>query len=289
MQHGKAFAIAVALNMGMVIAEIIAGIAAGSMALIADAGHNFSDVIGILVAWWAGALAAKPPSGRFTFGYRKSTILAALVSGLLLVFATGGIVWEAINRLLHPSPVEGGWVIVVALFGVFINGISALLFAKSRKGDLNIRGAFLHLMGDAGVSLAVAIAGVILLLNKNLSWVDPAMSLVVAVVILWSTWDLLKEAVFMALDAAPGEKQLAEIRTYLTGLPGVTGIHDLHVWQLSTTEAALMVHIVRPEAAGHDAFLAETREALEEKFGIGHVTIQLERGGAEACEGCVTV
>jgi len=270
-----AFATAVGLNVLMVVAELVFGLISGSMALIADAGHNFSDVIGILFAWVANWLAAKPAGGRFTYGLRRSTILAALASGVLLLVATGGIIWESITRLAEPDHVMGGTVILVALIGVAINAISAALFLKGSKHDINIRGAFLHLIGDAGVSVGVAIAG-IMILYTGWMWVDPIASLLVAGVVLWATWGLLSEALQLSLDAVPRGIEIEEVRGWLAGQPGVVEVHDVHVWPLSTTQTALTAHLVRPEPPDSDAFLEQLREEARDKFGIGHTTIQLE-------------
>lgn len=284
--HNKAFLIAVGLNIAMVVAELIFGIVSDSMALIADAGHNFSDVIGIVAAWIAAWMAARPARGRFSYGYRRATILAALFSGLLLLLATGGIIWEAIRRLIEPEEVAGGVVIVVALIGVVINTISALLFAKGSKNDLNIRGAFLHLLGDAGVSVGVAISGAIILFT-GWQWVDPVASLLVAGVILWATWGLLRESLYLAMDATPMAINGAEVEKYLSCLPGVTAVHDLHIWPLGTTDTALTAHLVRPNHEDQDAFLKTIREELQKRFQIRHVTIQIEHGNENLdCHTC---
>jgi len=250
----KAFAVAVGLNVLMVVAELVFGLISGSMVLIADAGHNLSDVIGILFAWVANWLATKPAGGRFTYGLRRSTILAALASGVLLLVATGGIIRESVTRIIEPDHVIGGTVIVVALIGVGINAISALLFLKGSKHDLNIRGAFLHLLGDAGVSVGVAIAGVIILFTGWM-WVDPIASLLVAGVVLWATWGLLSEAIQLSLDAVPKGISLDAVKDWLCAFPEVVTVQDVHVWPLSTTQTALTAHIVVPGDRQSDSFL----------------------------------
>lgn len=277
---GAAFAIGAALNTAFVIAELIFGYAANSLALISDAVHNLSDVIALLLAWGAAWLAQKQPTQRHTYGYRRASILAALFNAGLLLVAVGGIVVEAVNRLTAPEPVAGWTVVAVATLGVAINGGTALLFMRGRHGDLNIRGAYLHMAADAGVSLGVVVAALIIMLTGWL-WLDPAISLVIAAVVFWSGWGLARDSVNLALDGVPRGIELAEVRNYLAGLEGVTGVHDLHVWAMSTSETALTAHLVRP-GGSDDAFLHKVCEELSRRFGIDHPTLQIEMSG-EAC------
>jgi cobalt-zinc-cadmium efflux system protein len=280
---GRAFAIGVALNVGFVAVEAGFGFATGSLALVADAGHNLSDVLGLLLAWGALALAKQPPSGRRTYGWRKSSVLAALANAVLLLVAVGAIAWEAVRRLQAPTPVEGGVVAAVAAVGILVNGATALLFVRGQAHDLNARGAYLHMLSDALVSAGVVVAGVLVAWTGR-AWIDPAVSLAVAVVIAVGTWGLLRESLAMALDAAPRAARVEEIRAYLSGLPGVAKVHDLHVWALSTTETALTAHLVRP-GGGDDALLAEAAASLQDRFGVAHATLQVERDEAAACRG----
>ena len=281
--HNAAFAVGVALNVLFVVAEVVFGLLGDSLALLADAGHNLSDVLGLLLAWGAAYLAALPTSERRTYGWRRSSILAALANALLLMAAVGAIAWEAIRRFGDPGPVAGWTVIWVALLGTVINGVTAWLFFAGRKGDLNIRGAFLHMAADAGVSLGVAVAGVVILLT-GAWWVDPAVSLLIVVVIVAGTWGLLTDSFNLAMDAVPREIDPSAVREYLRDLPGVSAVHDLHIWAMSTTETALTAHLVKPDPAGDDALLTRLREGLHEHHEIGHVTIQWERDAADpAC------
>jgi cobalt-zinc-cadmium efflux system protein len=283
--ENRAFAIGIGLNMVMVLAELAAGFFAGSMALVADAGHNFSDVIGIVMAWGASWLSRQAAPLRFTWGYRRSTILAAVASGLLLLLATAGIVWESIQRIFNPGEVAGAWVIAVAALGIGVNGFTAYLFLAGSQRDLNIRGAFLHLIGDAAVSLGVVISG-ILIFFLGWNWLDPIVSLLIAGAILWATWGLMRDSIAMALDAVPHGIDMTQIHATLAGLNGVRSVHDLHVWPVSTTETALSVHLVMPAGAS-DQFLAETSKLLKSKFTIGHCTLQIETGDpAFVCDLC---
>lgn len=277
---GRAFAIGISLNIGFVLIEAVYGFAANSMALLADAGHNLSDVLGLIVAWVAAMLAKRLPSERFTYGLRSSSILAALFNAVFLLVATGAIVLEAAMRLFDPQPVAGPTVIAVAGAGIVINGITAWLFASGRKSDLNIRGAYLHMAADAAVSAGVVAAGIVIMLTGWL-WLDPAISLVIALVIVWGTWSLLRESVLMSLDAVPPAVATDKVQAYLAALPGVSGVHDLHIWSMSTTEVALTVHLTRPGTGPDDAFLAQTSHELAEKFGIHHATIQIEHDHAD--------
>lgn len=280
---GFAFALGVALNIALVIAQVVFGLLANSMALLADAGHNFSDVIALVLAWGATALSRRPPNGRYTYGLRSSTILAALSNGLILLLVTGGIAWEAVLRLATPEPVEGVTVIAVAAVGVVINGGVALLFMRGRHGDMNVRAAFLHMAADAAISAGVVATGAVILLT-GVGWLDSVVSLAIAATIVWGTWGLLRDATDMALHAAPANIDIARVREMLGGLPGVAGVHDLHVWSMSTTETALTCHLVTPAGHPGDAFLAGAAGELRRAFGIHHSTLQIELGDAGACE-----
>ena len=273
---GSAFAIGIALNVGFVLVEAIFGFLANSMSLLADAGHNLSDVLGLVLAWAAAVMAKRAPSPRFTYGLKKAPILAALANALLLLVAVGAIGAEAVRRLLHPVPTDGGLVSAVAAAGIAVNGITAFLFARGSKADINVRAAFLHMAGDALVSLAVVVAGLVIVLTGRL-WVDPAMSLVVAVVILWSSVGLLKESVWMSLAGVPSGIDVDEVELALSKIEGVDAVHDLHVWPLSTTETALTAHIVTDQADYPDALLERARALLHDRFHIEHCTIQVER------------
>jgi cobalt-zinc-cadmium efflux system protein len=275
-----AFAIGVGLNAAFVLIEGTCGFLSGSLALVADAGHNLSDVLGLLLAWGASYLARQRPSGRRTYGLRRTSIMAALANGLLLLVAVGAIAWEAIGRLLHPEPVAPTVVIVVAGIGVVINTLTALLFLAGRKHDLNVRGAFVHMAADAAVSLGVVV-GAIVISRTGWFWLDPALSLVIAAVIAYSTWDLLWQALDLALDSVPRGIDPDLVRTYLAGLPQVTAVHDLHIWGLSTTETALTVHLVRPGTQIDDDWLHAVTHELHDRFGIMHSTIQVETGQGE--------
>jgi cobalt-zinc-cadmium efflux system protein len=276
---GAAFAIGTSLNLAYVLVQVGFGLFAHSLALLADAGHNFSDVIGLVLAWWASRLVKALPTQRHTYGLGRSSILAALANACFLLVAVGGISWEAVRRFAEPAPVEGGVVMWVAGIGILVNAGTALLFMRGRKDDLNIRGAFLHMASDAVVSLGVVIAGAAILFTGWL-WLDPAVSLVVNAVILWETWGLLRDSVNLALDAVPEGIDITEVRSYLESLPGVKEVHDLHVWALSTTQTALTVHLVKPDAEIDDELLVRACEGLRERFKISHSTIQLETGDA---------
>jgi cobalt-zinc-cadmium efflux system protein len=272
----RAFIIGITLNGAYILLEFGIGLAVGSLALLADAGHNLSDVLGLLLAWTGHYLSSLKPTGRYTYGFRSSSIMAALLNALILLVAIGGILWEAVRRFQEPVAVEGQAVIWVATVGVVINTLTALLFLRGSRGDINIRGAFLHMAADAGVSLGVVLAGVGILLTKW-TWIDPAISILVAIVIFIGTWDLLREAINLSLQAVPRGIDPEKVQIYLENLPGVEGLHDLHIWPMSTAETALTVHLLRPEISNDDQFLAETAKGLHDQFGIEHVTIQLER------------
>jgi len=272
---GKAFAIGIALNLGFVVVEAVFGFRANSVALLSDAGHNLSDVLGLFVAWGGGALALKASSDRFTYGLKKASILAALANALFLMVAVGAIGLEAIQRLFHPEPAKGGVIMIVAAIGIAVNGTTALLFTRGQH-DINIRGAFLHMAADAAVSAAVVFAGLVIL-KTGQQWVDPVMSLAVAAVILWSSFGLLKESVWMSLAGVPAGIDVDEVEAALGALQGVDAVHDLHVWPLSTTETALTAHIVTAQADYPDALLASARDVLHDRFHIEHCTLQVER------------
>lgn len=277
--HGRAFAVGIVLNLGFVAIESVYGVLAHSMALLADAGHNLSDVLALALAWGASILGRRVPSRRFTYGLGSSTILAALVNSMLLMLVVGGIAVEAMQRLLNPVPVATLTVIWVALGGIVVNTATALLFLRGREHDLNVRGAFLHMAADAAVSLGVVLAGVAMLYT-GWAWLDPAMSLVIAAVIVGGTWGLLRDSANLALHAVPPRIDTALIRAYFSGLAGVAEFHDLHIWGMSTTDTALTVHLVMPDGHPSDRFIAEVADELRERFGIGHATIQVETGDA---------
>jgi cobalt-zinc-cadmium efflux system protein len=280
--YNRAFALGVGLNTAFVLAEAGFGFATGSLALLADAGHNLSDVLGLLLAWGASWLARQSPTRRRTYGWRRSSILAALLNAMLLLVAVGGISWEAVRRLIAPEPPPGPAVIWVAAVGIAVNTLTALLFLRGSQRDINIRGAFLHMAADAAVSLGVVIAG-ILMLRTGWAWLDPATSLVIAVVILLGTWGLFRESLDLALDAVPPGIDPQAVHEYLSGLPGVAAVHDLHIWALGTTETAFTAHLVVPDGADHDVLLATLSRELHDRFGIEHATVQIERGTIDAC------
>lgn len=274
--YNRAFAIGVALNVAFIIIETVYGLMADSLALLADAGHNLSDVLGLLLAWGASYMVKRRPTQRHTYGWRKSSILAALMNALVLMVAIGAIAWEAIRRFNQPAPVAGQTIIIVAAIGVVINTITALLFVSGRKHDLNIRGAFLHMAADAGVSAGVVVAGM-LILASGWMWVDPLVSLMIAVIILIGSWGLLRDAFNLALDAVPKGIDPQAVGEYLSGLPGVESVHDLHIWAMSTTETALTAHLVKPVSENDDVLIEKASKELHEYFGIDHVTLQWER------------
>ena len=278
---GFAFAVGVALNTAFVAAELIFGYAANSLALISDAVHNFSDVIALLLAWGAAGLARKRPTQQHTYGYRRASILAALVNAGLLLIAVGGIAVEAINRIQEPAAVSGWTVVLVATLGIVVNGGTALLFMRGRHGDLNIRGAYLHMAADAGVSFGVVVAACVIMLT-GWQWVDPAISLCIAAVVLASGWGLARDSVNLALDGVPKGIELAEVKDYLGQLNGVTEVHDLHIWAMGTNETALTAHLVRP-GGYDDPFLHGVCEELSHRFNIQHATLQVE-AGSDVCK-----
>lgn len=280
---GTAFAVGIGLNTVFVAVELGFGFWANSIALIADAGHNLSDVFGLIVAWVGAVLAKRAPTKRFSYGLKGSSILAALANAVILLVAIGAIILEAIRRFQDPQPVQGVTVMIVAGIGILINGVTALLFARGRKGDLNIRGAYLHMAADAGVSAAVVGSGLLILLTGAL-WIDPAMSLAVALVILWGTWGLLRDSVAMSLAAAPAGLDVQAVEEDLKGLQGVSDVHDLHVWNMSTSEAALTAHLLMPAGHPGDDFLHQTAQRLEQKFNVHHVTLQVETAMGGECK-----
>jgi len=279
---GRAFAIGTTLNLGFVLIEGFAGVWSGSMALLADAGHNLSDVLGLLIAWGGAELAKRPASKRFTYGLRGSTILAALANALLLLAAVAAIGVEAFHRLSDPPPVPGVTVILVATIGIAINLSTAMLFASGRKGDVNIRGAYLHMATDAAVSAGVVLGGLAILVT-GFGMIDPLISLVILLVILWSVWDVLKEVLAMILQAVPRGIDPEAVEAILAALPGVERVHDLHIWPMSTTEAALTAHLVMPGGHPGDAFLDALQHRLAHDFRIEHTTVQIELGDGAEC------
>lgn len=272
---GRAFAIGIGLNLVYVVAEAFYGVVGHSIALLADAGHNLSDILGLAAAWGANILTARMPSKRFTYGLGRSSVLAALGNAVALLLVTGGIAWEALRRLGAPHPASGMIIIVVAAVGIIVNGGTALLFMRGRKDDLNIRGAFLHMAADALVAAGVVVTGLLILATGWL-WLDPAIGLVVSAVIVAGTWSLLRESLQLSLDAVPAGIDHAGVQHYLSGLPGITEVHDLHIWGLSTTESALTAHLVGPEQIDCAALLPEVSGELKRRFGIGHATLQVE-------------
>lgn len=278
--YNSAFIIGLILNIGFVIIETSYGLLIHSLALLADAGHNLSDVLGLLLAWGASILSRRLPTQKFTYGWRRSSILAALLNAILLLVAIGGVAWEAIRSLQEPHIVPGNIIITVAIIGVIVNGITALLFMSGRKTDLNINGAFLHMAADAMVSLGVVLAGIAIMVTGWL-WFDPAVSLVIVLVVVIGTWQLLNDSLKLALDAVPAGIDPISVRLYLTELPGVIEIHDLHIWGMSTTETALTAHLVMPEGFPGDAFLLNIYRELRDRFHIAHPTIQIETGDPE--------
>lgn len=280
---GRAFAIGTALNIGYVIVQVIFGIAAHSLALVADAGHNLGDVLGLVLAWWASHLTKQPATDQRTYGLRRSSILAALANAIFLLVAVGGISWEAIRRFGNKSAVAGWTVIWVAAIGVIINLGTALLFQAGRERDLNIRGAFLHMAADASVSFGVVMAGAIILFT-GWHWLDPTVSLLINAIIVYGTWGLLRDSFNLAMDAVPPGVNVSEVRRYLQSIPAITDAHHLHVWALSTTETALTVHLVKPDPFDDDGLLQRINQELTERFGIGHATIQFERENLQQCQ-----
>ena len=284
LDYGRAFAIGIALNLVYVLCEAIAGIISGSLALLADAGHNLSDVLSLSLSWGAAVLSRRRPSGRFTYGLGSSSILAALANAMILLVVTGGIAWEAVERIGRPVPVASTIVIWVAAAGILVNGVTALLFASGSRRDLNLKSAFLHMAADTLVTASVVAAGIVIALSGWL-WLDPAVSLAVSAVIVIGTWSLVKSAIGLALDAVPEGIDAAAVRAHLLDTPGVTALHDLHIWGMSTTETALTCHLVMPDGHPGDAMLNGIAQQLHHRFGIHHATIQIELADTE--EACV--
>jgi cobalt-zinc-cadmium efflux system protein len=281
---GNAFLIGIGLNIVFVVIEAAAGLFYGSMALLADAGHNLSDVLALVLAWVASIAARRPPSGRFTYGYKSSTILAALANALLLAVAIGAILFETVHRMMTPQEPQGMAMVVVAGIGIAINALTAMLFLKGQD-DINIRGAYLHMAADALVSLGVVVAGLAIIIT-GLWWIDPLVSLVIVAVIAWGTWGLARDSLTMGLLAAPARIDLDKVKQHLASFDGVAAVHDLHVWPLSTTEVALTAHLVMPGRAAPDSFLRDVAASLETRFGVGHSTIQVESGENPCGQGC---
>ena len=279
---GTAFAIGIALNLGFVVIEAVYGLLSNSVSLLADAGHNLSDVLGLGVAWLATVLARRAPTARFTYGMRGSSILAALFNAVFLLVTVGGLSWEAIRRLGSPEPVAGKTMMAVAAIGILVNGVTAWLFASGRKDDINLKGAFLHMASDALVSVGVVAAGLLILLTGWL-WIDPIVSLVINGVIVWGTWGLLRNSVGMSMAAVPAQIDPAAVRTFLSARTGVVDVHDLHIWPMSTTENALTCHLVMPNGHPGDAFLHELAGDLAKRFRINHTTVQIEVDQHLAC------
>jgi cobalt-zinc-cadmium efflux system protein len=281
--YGRAFAVGIALNLAYVGAEAAFGVVVGSLALLADAGHNLGDALALALSWGAAWLAKQRPTQRFTYGLGSSSILAALGNAIVLLVITGGIGWEALWRLAHPQSVAGGVVAAVAAVGIIVNGVTALMFARGRKRDLNLRSAFLHMAADALIAAGVVLAGIAIALTGR-PWIDPAVGLIVSATVVYGTWALVKEAMQLALDAVPAGIDASAVRHHLVATAGVAAIHDLHIWGMSTTETALTCHLVMPGGHPGDAALAALARDLEVRFGIQHVTLQIELGdSAEAC------
>ncbi|MDP3550882.1 MAG: cation diffusion facilitator family transporter [Novosphingobium sp.] len=279
---GRAFAIGIGLNLAFVVVEAVYGVISGSMALVADAGHNLSDVLGLVIAWIASVLTKRPPSARFTYGFKSSSILAALGNAAFLLVALGAILVETIRRLFEPEPVVGGTVMIVAAVGIVINTATALMFMRGRDHDINIRGAYLHMAADAGVSAGVVVAGLLIMLTGQ-TWIDPVTSLLIVGVIAWGTWGLLKDSLRMSLLGVPTGIDESSVRNFLVGLNGVEAVHDLHIWPMSTTETALTAHLVMPGGHPGDSFLHQLAHELEHDFGIGHATVQVETIDGHEC------
>jgi cobalt-zinc-cadmium efflux system protein len=278
---GLVFIIGILLNMAFVIVEIIFGISASSMSLVADAGHNFGDVLSLVFAWIAFILAKRKPTSTHTYGFRRTTILAALLNSFILLMSIGVIGWEAIQHLRHPVPVASNIIIIVAAAGILINGTVALMFFRDRKNDINIRSAFQHMAIDALVSFGVVAGGVIIRFTEWY-WMDSVISLIIVAVVLFSTWKLFLESFHFALDAVPKNIDYSSVQKYLTAIEGVEDVHDLHIWGVSTTETALTVHLYMPEGIPDDRFIFRLSEEIHCHFGIEHSTIQVENSSADS-------
>jgi cobalt-zinc-cadmium efflux system protein len=280
-QFDIAFFAATTLNVALVLAQVVYGVSSHSIALIADAGHNAGDALGLVLAWIAHVISRRRPTANYTYGFRSASILAALANGMILLVATGIIAWEAVNRFFEPAPVASATVMVVAMAGIVVNALSARLL-MGHGSDLNIRGAFLHMIADAVVSAGVVLAAALILLTGWL-WIDPLASLVISGVIVWGTWGLFRNALRMSMDAVPGGIDPVAVKAFLHGLSGVRGVHDIHIWAMSTTETALTCHLVMPAGHPGDAFLADACHQLQHRFGIGHPTVQIELSDAAPC------
>jgi cobalt-zinc-cadmium efflux system protein len=278
-RYDRSFALGALLNIGFVVVEAVYGLLANSTALLADAGHNLSDVMGLLLAWGAAWLGRRLPKGRYTYGFGNASILASLLNAMILLIAVGAILLEAATRLVEPEPVAETTVMVVAVIGIVINSWTAWLFIGGQKQDINLRGAYLHMVADAAVSVGV-VAAALAIRFTGWFWLDPATSIVIALVIIAGTWGLLRDSVRLAMNAVPYGIDHAEVERYMAGLPGVAAVHDLHIWPISTTETALTAHLVRPGMNQDDALLLEISSVLKDRFGIGHATIQVEHDGS---------
>ena len=276
----KRYLIGIGLNLAIVVAQAVAGVIGHSTALLADASHNMSDVLGLALAGGAVWLAKRPGGTQRTYGFGKATVFAALINGLLLVFASGAIVWEAVHRFQNPEPVNAGLVMATAGVGVVVNGLTAWMFMRGRETDANVRGAFLHMAGDALISVGVIVAGALVMLT-GVTWIDPLASILIVLVILWGTWGLLRDALDMALDAAPRSVDLNKLRAFLCAQPGVADVHDLHVWSMGASSCAMTAHLVMPEVGDNDAFLKGLCRQIDRKFDIDHATFQIERAHFE--------
>jgi len=278
---GRAFVVGITLNVIFVVAEIVYGLKAGSLALLADAWHNVSDVAGLILAFAADRLSRRGPSARFTYGLKSSSLLAAMANATMLLVAVGGITWEALMRFSHPAPAAGGTIMAVAAIGIVINGGTALMFMSGKDSDINLRGAYLHMMADAAISLGVVVTGALIALT-GLLWLDPLASIVISLFIVRGAWDLLKESLSLSLLAVPKSVDAASVKTFLAALPGVAEVHDLHIWALGATEIACSAHLVMKAGHPGDTFLKELSERLAHDFGIGHATVQIEIGDSGA-------
>jgi cobalt-zinc-cadmium efflux system protein len=279
---GAAFAWGIGINISYVVVEAAYGVASGSLALLADAAHNLTDVMGLLLAWGAAILSRRIPTAVHTYGLGRASILAALVNGAGLMIAVGALAWEAFGRFWSPAEVASSTVLWVALLGIAVNAGTAMLFMKGREHDLNIEGAFLHMAADAAVSAGVVVSAVLIIMT-GWSWIDPLAGLLVSAMIAWSAFGLFKSAVHLSLDGVPEGIDREAVRNWLSSRPGVSGVHDLHIWAMSTTGNALTAHLVMPAGCPGDDFLVTTVDELEHRFGIAHATLQVERGDSREC------
>ncbi len=280
--YSKAFAVGISLNLIYILIEAGYGIYINSLALIADAGHNLSDVLGLMLAWGAAYLVRKSPTEKYTYGFKKSSVLAAFLNALILLVAIGVIIWEAVGRFANPQVIPGKIVMIVAGIGVVINTVTAFLFFSGRKHDLNIKGAFLHMAADAAISFGVVLVGLLLIVTE-LYWLDPLVSIVIALIIFWGTWSLLKDSINLALDAVPENIDKTALEKYLSSLKEVLSFHDLHIWAMSTTETALTVHVVLDESVDQDGFIKKVSDVLRKEFAVQHTTIQIENSTEDDC------